>query len=69
MQQNKPWKWEVGTGEGEVLRIWKEYFEYLYNTDTREQDADHMCGFDGVRRCNLLFLKLCFSFTVDHFMA
>ena len=35
-----------------VRRIWKEYFEDLYNTDTQEQVAIHMCGFDGARRGN-----------------
>ena len=32
--------------------IWKEYFEDLYNIDTQEQVAVHMCGFDGIRRSN-----------------
>ena len=27
-------------------------FEYLYNIDTPEQVAIHMCGFDGIRRGN-----------------
>ena len=36
--------------EVEVRRIWKEYFEDLYNIDTQEQVAVHMWGFDGVRR-------------------
>ena len=35
-----------------MRRIWKGYFEDLYNTDTREQVAVHMCDFDGVRRGN-----------------
>ena len=38
--------------EDEVRRIWKEYFEDLYNIDTQEQDAVHMCGCDGNRRGN-----------------
>ena len=37
-------------GEDEVRRIWKEYFEDLYNIDTQEQVAVHMCSFDGIRR-------------------
>ena len=37
-------------GEDEVPSIWKEYFQDLYNTDTQEQVAVHVCGFDGVRR-------------------
>ena len=32
--------------EAEVRRIWKEYYEDLYNIDTPEQVAVHMCGFD-----------------------
>ena len=41
------WYWK-----SEVLKIWKEYYEELYNIDTQEQDAVHMCGFDGVWRGN-----------------
>ena len=41
---NRSWHW----GEIEVRRIWKEYFEDLLNTDTQEQVAVYMCGFDGV---------------------
>ena len=33
-----------------MRRIWKEYFENLYNIDTEEQVAVHMCYFDVVRR-------------------
>ena len=36
--------------EAEVQRIWKEYYEDMYNIDTQELVAVHMCGFDGVRR-------------------
>ena len=43
MQQNKGWKWE-----DEVGRIWKEYIEDLYNIDTQQQVAVHMCGFHGI---------------------
>ena len=39
-------------GEDEVQRIWKKYFENLYNIDPREQLAVLMCGFDGLRRSN-----------------
>ena len=39
-------------GEDKVRRIWKEYFEDLYNIDTEEQVAAHMCGFDGIWREN-----------------
>ena len=38
--------------EDEVWRIWKEYFEDLYNIDTQEQVEVHMCGFDGIQRGN-----------------
>ena len=37
-------------GEHEIRRTWKNYFEDLYNIDTHEQVAVHMCGFDGVQR-------------------
>ena len=36
----------------EMQRILKEYFEDLYNIDTQEQVAVHMCGFEGFRRDN-----------------
>ena len=35
-----------------MRRIWKEYFEDMYNIDTQEQVAAHICGFDKVRRGN-----------------
>ena len=38
--------------EVEMQRIWKEYFEGLYNIDTQTQGTVHMCGFDGVWRGN-----------------
>ena len=38
--------------EAEVRRIWKEYCEDLYNVDTQEQVAVHLCGFEGVQRGN-----------------
>ena len=38
--------------EAEVQRIWKEYYENLYNIDNKEQVAVYMCGFDGVQRGN-----------------
>ena len=40
--------------EDEVRRLWKEYFEDLYNIDIEEQVAVHMCGFDGIGRGNHL---------------
>ena len=36
--------------EVEVRRVWKEYFENLFNIDTLEQVAVHMCAFDGAQR-------------------
>ena len=38
--------------EAEVRRIWREYYEYLYNIDTQKQVAVHMFDFNGVRRGN-----------------
>ena len=52
LQQNKGWNWEVGTGRGEVRKIWKNYFEDLHNIDTQEQFAVNMYGFDGILRGN-----------------
>ena len=49
MQQNKGWKREVGTGRGRSV---KEYFQDLHKIDTQEQNAVHMCAFDGIRRGN-----------------
>ena len=36
--------------EDEVRKIWKTYFEDLYNIDTQEEVAVHMRGFDGIQR-------------------
>ena len=35
-----------------MRRIWKEFFEDLYNIDTREQIVFKMCDFDGIRKGN-----------------
>ena len=35
-----------------MRKIWKEYFEDLYNIDNKDQVAFHMYGFDGIRRGN-----------------
>ena len=45
----KDGKEKLSQGEDEGRRIWKEYFEDLYNAYTREQVAVHMYGFDGIR--------------------
>ena len=37
-----------------MRKIWKEYFEDLYNIDALEQVAVHMCGLDGIRGGNYL---------------
>ena len=42
----------MAQGEDELRRIWKEYFEDLYNIDTQEQVAVNICGFDWIRRGN-----------------
>ena len=42
----------LAQGEDEVRRIWKEYFEDLYNIDTQDQVTVHMCGFDRIQRGN-----------------
>ena len=36
--------WGLAQEEDETRKIWKEYFEYLYNIDTQEEVAVHMCG-------------------------
>ena len=48
----KDGNWRLAQGEDEVQSIWNQYFEDLYNIDTQEQVAAHMCGFDGIRRGN-----------------
>ena len=40
----------LAQGEDKVQRIWKEYFEDLYNIDSQEQVAVHMFGFDEIQR-------------------
>ena len=35
-----------------MQRIFKEYYDDLYNIKTQEQVTVHMCGFDGVRSGN-----------------
>ena len=42
----------LAQGENEVIKIWREYFEDLYNIDTRKQVAVHICGFDMIWRGN-----------------
>ena len=39
-------------GEDEARKIWKKYFEDLYNVNTQEEVAVLMCGFDVIRRGN-----------------
>ena len=40
----------LAQGKDEVRKIWKEYLEDLYSIYTQEQEAAHMCTFDGIRR-------------------
>ena len=40
----------LGVGEDEAQRIWKDYFEDLYNIYTQEQVAVNMCWFDGIQK-------------------
>ena len=44
--------------EAEVRRMWKEYYEDLYNIDTQEEVALHMCGFYGVKKGNFFRREL-----------
>ena len=44
----------LAQGEDEMRKIWKGYFEDLYNIDTQKEAAVHMCGFDGIWRGNYL---------------
>ena len=41
-------------GEDKVRRIWKDYFEDLYNVDIQEQVAVNTCGFDVIQRGNYI---------------
>ena len=43
----------LAQGEGDGRAIWKEYFEDLYNIDTQEKVAVHICGFDGKGVCQI----------------
>ena len=36
--------------EAELRRVWKEYYEDLYNINIQEKVGVHMCGFNGVQR-------------------
>ena len=38
--------------EAEVRKIWKEYYEDLYNIDSQEQVAVPLRGLNGERRSN-----------------
>ena len=42
----------LAQGEDEVRKIWKEYFEDLYNIYNQEQVALNICSFDGIRGSN-----------------
>ena len=36
-------------GEEELRRIWKDYFDDLYNTNIEEKVTVHKCDFDGIQ--------------------
>ena len=38
----------LAQGKDEVRKIWKDYFEDLYNIDTEKEVAVNMCGFDRI---------------------
>ena len=42
----------LAQGEDGVRRLWKDYFEDIYNIDTEEKVVVQICGFDGVQRGN-----------------
>ena len=42
----------LALGKDEVLKIWKDYFKALYNMDTIEHGAVHICCFDDVQMGN-----------------
>ena len=42
----------LAQGEDEVRTILKKYFEDLYNVDTQEHVAIHICSFDEILRGN-----------------
>ena len=50
----KDGKGRLAQVEDKGRKIWREYFEDLYNIDTQEEVAVHMCGFDWIRRRNYL---------------
>ena len=44
---------KLAQGEDEARKIFKEYFEDLYNIHTQEEVVVNMCGFDEIRRGNI----------------
>ena len=38
--------------EDELRRVWKDHLDDIFNIDTQEQVAVHMCGFDSIQRNN-----------------
>ena len=50
MQQNRGWKWEFSTGGGRSAKDLEGVFVDLYNINTQEYVAVHICDFDGIRR-------------------
>ena len=52
VQKVKDVNGRLAQGKDEVLKILKEYFEDVYNIDTQEQVAVHMCSSVGIQRGN-----------------
>ena len=52
LQQIKDGNVRLAQGDDEARKIWKEYFEDLYNINTQEEVAVHVRGFDGIQRGN-----------------
>ena len=42
----------LAQGEDTMRKIWRKYFEDLYNIDTQEEVTVNMCGFHRIRRGN-----------------
>ena len=42
----------LALGDDEVQRVWKDYFENLYDTDTQEQVAFYMYSVEGIQKVN-----------------
>ena len=45
-------KWRLPFDLDKVRRIWKDYFEEIYDANTKERVTVHMYGSDGIQRGN-----------------